>query len=133
MAGSGDHTHIDPEAVRSAASEIGGLLGDMSPFQKCTSTETKAGNFPAAQWLEEVVHDRQKGLLEHATHVKLVLGDIDQSLNQVSDALEDTDDTNARQIDRVVGHEVNVMKIHAYESGATAREVAGNQPEGSQD
>lgn len=125
MAGSGDHTHIDPEAVRSAASNIGDLLGDMSPFQRCASTETKAGNFGAAEWLEEVVHDRQASLLEHATHVKLVLGDIDESLHQVSDTLEQTDDSNGQSLDRAVGHEVNVLKIRAHNSGETARDIAG--------
>lgn len=121
MTGSGDRTHIDPEAVRSAAGNIGGLLGDMSPFQRCASTETKAGNFETATWLEDVVHNRQTSLLQHATHVKLVLGDIDDSLNQVSDTLEQTDDANSRQL----GHEVNVLKVHAYNSGRTAGEVTG--------
>lgn len=124
MAGS-DRTHIDPEAVRSAAGDIGGLLSDMSPFQKCASAETKAGNFETATWLEDVVHNRQTSLLEHATHVKLVLGDIHDSLDGVSDALEETDDTNSKHLDRVVGHEVNAMKIDAFNSGKTAKEVTG--------
>ncbi|NGY65974.1 hypothetical protein G7043_44520 [Lentzea sp. NEAU-D13] len=124
MAGS-DRTHIDPEAVRSAAGDIGGLLSDMSPFQKCASAETKAGNFETATWLEDVVHNRQTSLLEHATHVKLVLGNIDDSLKGVSDTLEQTDDTNCKQLDRVVGHEVNVLKVDSYNSGKTAKEVTG--------
>ena len=125
MAGSGDRTHIDPEAVRSAAGNIGGLLSDMSPFQKCASAETKAGNFETATWLEDVVHNRQTSLLEHATHVKMVMGNINDSLNGVSDALEETDDTNSKKLDNAVGHEVNALKIDAFNSGKTAKEVTG--------
>lgn len=132
MAGS-DRTHIDPEAVRSAAGDIGGLMSDMSPFQKCASAETKAGNFETATWLEDVVHNRQTSLLEHASHVKLVMGDINDSLNGVSDTLEQTDDTNSKQLDHAVGHEVNVLKIDAYNSGKTAKEVTGTPTWGSQE
>lgn len=133
MTGSGDRTHIDPESVRSAAGNIGGLLSDMSPFQKCASAETKAGNFETASWLEDVVHNRQTSLLEHATHVKLVMGNIDDSLKGVSDTLEQTDDTNSKKLDNAVGHEVNAMKIHSFESGKTAKEVTGTPTWGSQD
>jgi hypothetical protein len=132
MAGS-DRTHIDPEAVRSAAGDIGGLLGDMSPFQKCASAETKAGNFETATWLEDVVHNRQTSLLEHATHVKLVLGNIDDSLKGVSDTLEQTDDTNSKALDHTLAHEVNTLKIDSFHSGSTAKEVTGTPTWDSQE
>ena len=119
MAGSGDHTYIDPEAVRESGTTIGGLMSDMSPFQRVASTETQAGNFDAATWLEDQIHHRQASLLQHATHVKQICGEIKEGLHGVSDVLETTDGENAQGLDREVAHQINVVRYDSFHDGKT--------------
>jgi hypothetical protein len=129
MAGSGDHTYIDPEVVRESGTTIGGLMSDLSPFQRVALTQTQAGNFDAATWLENQIHLRQTSLLQHATHVRLVCGEIEKGLYAVSEALETTDGDNSRAL----AHQVNVIRYDSYKDGEIAVEVAGTPGPGSQD
>jgi hypothetical protein len=135
MADSGNHTYVDPQSVRSSADHIGGLMNDMQPFYTLGQAETKAGNFSTATWLQDLVHDRQTGLLQHAMDVKLVCGDVKDNLHQITDTFEQTDQDNSKDLDRNLYHNVNEMKIDAYHSGQDAKGFAKPVPEtpGSQD
>lgn len=128
MADGGNHTYVDPAAVRSTADHIGGLMNDMQPFYTLGNAETKAGNFSTATWLENLVHDRQTGVLQHALDVKLVTGDVKDSLHQVSDTFEHTDGDNANNLGRDLYHDVNSLKVHAYNSGQDAKGFAKPVP-----
>lgn len=120
MAGNTEHTFIDPQAVRTTAGHIGGLLDDMQAFHTVAGIETRAGDFETATWLEELVRDRQAGLLRHAVDLKAVLGDIKESLGQVTQTFEETDQRNGANLERRLGHEVNVLQINAFHHGGSA-------------
>lgn len=124
MGDSGSHTYVDPPSVRSSADHIGGLMDDMQPFYTLAQTETQAGNFETATWLQNLVHDRQTEVLQHAMDVKLVCGDIKNSLHQITDTFEQTDQDNSQNLERELYHDVNSMKIDAYYSGKNAKGFA---------
>jgi len=120
MTGNDEHTFIDPQEVRATASHLGGLLDDMEAFRQLAGTETKAGGFETAGWLENVVHDRQSGLLRHATDLKAVLDEVEGGLGQITETFEQTDQHSGQNLDRSLHHEVNVLKINAYTEGKKA-------------
>jgi hypothetical protein len=131
MADSGNNTYVDPQAVRSTADHIGGLMDDMQPFHALAGAEPKAGNFETATWLESLVRERQQGLLQHALDIKLTVGDVKTSLHEIATTFEQADEDNANSLSRDLYHEVNVMKIKAYESGQEAKELAAPAPDTS--
>lgn len=124
MAKSGNQTYVDPEAVRSAADRIGVLMDDLQTFYSLAGLKTTAGNFSTATWLQDLVHDRQSGLLQHAVDLKLVSDDIKDNLHQIVTAYEKEDKDNADSLERSLYHEVNQMKIDVYKSTEEAHDAA---------
>ncbi|WP_394617269.1 hypothetical protein JNUCC0626_48010 [Lentzea sp. JNUCC 0626] len=121
MAKSENRTYVDPEAVRSTADRIGVLMDDLQTFYTLGGLETKAGNFSTASWLQNLVHNRQQGIVQHATDVKMVAGDIKDGLHQIVSTFEKTDKDNADSLERSLYHGVNEMRIDAYKSSEGAK------------
>ncbi|MFD8500450.1 hypothetical protein [Amycolatopsis sp. NPDC059657] len=128
MTDSGNHTYVDPQSVRSSADHIGGLMDDMQPFYTLGQSDTQAGNFETATWLQQLVRDRQTGVLQHAIDVKLVCRDIQDSLHQITTTFEETDQHNSENLERDLYHDVNLLKIDAYNSGENAKGFAKPGP-----
>jgi hypothetical protein len=103
-------------------------MDDMQPFYSLGQSPTKAGNFDTAAWLQNIVHDRQTGLLQHALDVKLVTGDVKTSLHQITDTFEQTDQDNANGLGNDLYHDVNKLKIDAYHHGQDAKGFAKPVP-----
>lgn len=128
MAEGENHTYVDPSTIRATADHIGGLMDDMQPFYTLGSVQTLTGNFSTAQWLQARIQDRQSGLLQHGLDVKLVTADVKDGLHEVADLFEQTDENNAKNLERDLYHQVNVLKIGAYHSGQDAKELAKPAP-----
>jgi hypothetical protein len=109
-----NRTYIDPEGMRASADRIGPLLSDLSSFHRVSAITTNSGNFPAAHWLDTMLVKRGDALFQHAQSVDLVCRDIKSGLHQVVTDFENTDDSNANDLDRTVSHDVNVIRKHAW-------------------
>jgi hypothetical protein len=109
-----NRTYVDTEGTRSSADRIGPLLDDLSPFHQVSGIKTKSGNFPAAQWLDNLLGQRGNALFQHAQSVELVCHDIKAGLHGVVDTFEQTDGSNAGGLDRSLYHDVNVTRVNAW-------------------
>ena len=108
-----NRTYIDPDGMRSSADRIGPLLDDLSPFHQVSATKTSSGNFPAAHALDSLVGQRGDGLFQHAQSVKLVCHDIKDGLDSAVDTFQQTDGSNAGDLDRSLYHDVNVTRVNS--------------------
>lgn len=98
-------------------------MDDLQTFYALAGLETKAGDFSTASWLQNLVRDRQSGLLQHAADVKLVSDDIKDNLYSIASTFETTDKNNADALERSMYHQVNEMKIDAYRSGESVKGI----------
>ncbi|MDX8056145.1 DUF2563 family protein [Lentzea sp. BCCO 10_0798] len=97
-----DETFIEPSVVLKTAGTIPQLLSDTSSFEHCASIPTKAGNFQAALTLEQVVHARQSGLLQHVSDLQTALQQLGDNLTKACNTLVERDQDNAGQLEPVV-------------------------------
>lgn len=94
-----DETFIEPSVVLKTGSFIPQLLSDTSPFEHCASIPTQAGNFQAALTLEQIVHARQSGLLQHVLDLQAALHELGDNLIKACNAIVQKDIENSQQLE----------------------------------
>jgi hypothetical protein len=97
----GTQTFIEPEAARAIIARMGKLMDDVSTFQELRSLEALAGNFTTAAWLKELLRERQDLVVLHGDELKSFMHELEQTLVQATEALEQADKDNA---DRTTGY-----------------------------
>jgi hypothetical protein len=95
-------TEFNAKEIKNCADRIGGLLDEMSAFEKLKPHWPNAGSFALAQWLERVVDDRRNGIVAHAEHLKVVFENMQTSLNRIATDFENADGDNADKIVKAI-------------------------------
>ncbi len=91
-------TSYDSDSLRDAASNLGGILDDMAPFNDLKAHWPNAGKFELAQWLERIVDDRRNAVVAHAEHLRMAFDSMNRTLTQIADDFSSTDGDNAAKI-----------------------------------
>jgi len=124
-----DQTKYDREAVKNAATNLGGILHDMSVFTALKAHWPNAGKFELAQWLERIVDDRRNAIVAHAEHLKLIFADMETTLKQIAADFENADGENAKKIaDSVSGMKTNIGNDITELDGNTEKEQKNFTP-----
>lgn len=87
-------TEIDPEALKTAATELEKLIDQPTRdlMAKLTDMAPEAGEFDAAKWIEDRVQDRRGALRQHFTDLDEAFNSLAVKLRGVVDIISDKDD-----------------------------------------
>lgn len=111
-------TTFDAEALTNAADTIGGLMDDMSAFDKLKNHWPNAGDFKLAVWMERLVDDRRNAIIAHAEHLKIAFGKMQEKLSGIATDFQNADGDNADAINKAMSElEGSVVDaVHSYDS-----------------